>query len=43
MAAKKQIRPAEDPLSLFHPVTAAWFRAVFEQPTSPQRLGWPIN
>ncbi len=30
-----------DSLSLFHPVTAEWFRAVFEQPTSPQRLGWP--
>ncbi len=22
-------------------MTAAWFRAVFEQPTAPQRLGWP--
>ena len=33
---------AEDPvLDLFHPVTAAWFRAVFDQPTAPQRLGWP--
>ena len=34
----------EDPskaLELFHPVTAAWFRAVFEQPTAPQRQGWP--
>ncbi|HET9086072.1 MAG TPA: crosslink repair DNA glycosylase YcaQ family protein [Acidobacteriaceae bacterium] len=30
-----------DPLSLFHPVTAAWLRAVFEKPTTPQRLGWP--
>ena len=30
-----------DPLALFHPVTAAWFRAVFEQPTTPQKLGWP--
>jgi ATP-dependent helicase Lhr and Lhr-like helicase len=38
MAAKK---PTRDVLELFHPVTAAWFRAVFEQPTSPQRLGWP--
>src|SRR5579862_879316 len=28
-------------LSLFHPVTASWFRAVFDQPTAPQRLGWP--
>jgi ATP-dependent Lhr-like helicase len=41
MAAKKPTRPAEDALSVFHPVTADWFRAVFEQPTSPQRLGWP--
>ena len=30
-----------DPLTLFHPVTAAWLRAVFEKPTTPQRLGWP--
>ena len=28
-------------LELFHPVTAAWFRAVFEGPTQPQREGWP--
>ena len=40
MAAKKPTR-TEDVLALFHPVTAAWFRAVFEQPTAPQRLGWP--
>ena len=32
---------AETALALFHPVTADWFRAVFEKPTSPQRLGWP--
>ena len=38
MAAKK---PTRDMLELFHPVTAAWFRAVFEKPTAPQRLGWP--
>ncbi len=31
----------DDALALFHPVTAAWFRAVFDHPTSPQRLGWP--
>ena len=30
-----------DPLSLFHPVTADWFRAVFEGATPPQREGWP--
>ena len=28
-------------LSLFHPVTAEWFRAVFEGVTAPQREGWP--
>ncbi len=42
MAGKKPIRPSTtDALALFHPVTASWFRAVFEQPTAPQRLGWP--
>ncbi len=30
-----------DVLDLFHPVTAAWFRAVFEGVTPPQREGWP--
>ena len=33
---------APDPFSCFHPVTAAWFRAVFDAPTAPQRLGWPV-
>ncbi len=28
-------------LDRFHPVTAAWFRAVFDHPTAPQRQGWP--
>jgi len=28
-------------LALFHPITAEWFRAVFETPTAPQREGWP--
>jgi ATP-dependent Lhr-like helicase len=32
---------AEDSLELFHPVTARWFRAVFEGVTAPQREGWP--
>ena len=42
MAVKKQTRPAtSDALELFHPVTASWFRAVFDRPTAPQRLGWP--
>ena len=30
-----------DPLSLFHPVTRAWFRSALGEPTAPQRLGWP--
>jgi ATP-dependent Lhr-like helicase len=31
-----------DPFADFHPVTAAWFKAVFDAPTAPQRLGWPV-
>ncbi len=34
--------PAHDPFASFHPVTAAWFQAVFEAPTAPQRMGWPV-
>jgi ATP-dependent Lhr-like helicase len=33
--------PEPDPFACFHPVTADWFRAVFDAPTAPQRLGWP--
>jgi ATP-dependent Lhr-like helicase len=33
--------PDPDPLACFHPVTAAWFRTVFDAPTAPQRMGWP--
>jgi ATP-dependent Lhr-like helicase len=29
------------PLALFDPLVAEWFRRRFEQPTEPQRLGWP--
>ena len=32
---------ASDVLDLFHPVTAEWFRAVFDDATAPQREGWP--
>ncbi len=32
---------AGDVLDLFHPVTAQWFRAVFDDVTAPQREGWP--
>ncbi len=28
-------------LGLFHPITAAWFRAALGEPTAPQREGWP--
>src|ERR1700761_8920735 len=31
----------EAALGLFHPITAKWFRAVFEAPTAPQVEGWP--
>src|ERR1700685_4103090 len=31
-----------DPFSFFHPVTAEWFKAVFDAPTAPQRMGWPV-
>jgi len=31
-----------DPFANFHPVTAEWFGAVFDGPTAPQRLGWPV-
>src|SRR5215471_16084633 len=31
-----------DLFACFHPVTAAWFKAVFDAPTTPQRLGWPV-
>ena len=34
--------PGVDPFACFHPVTAEWFRAVFDAPTAPQRLGWPV-
>jgi ATP-dependent Lhr-like helicase len=34
--------PETDVFALFHPVTAEWFRAVFDAPTAPQRLGWPV-
>jgi ATP-dependent Lhr-like helicase len=40
-AVKTKPAPEKDVLSLFHPVTAEWFRAVFDQPTTPQKLGWP--
>jgi ATP-dependent helicase Lhr and Lhr-like helicase len=32
----------DDPFACFHAVTAEWFRAVFDAPTAPQRMGWPV-
>ena len=32
---------ADKALGLFHPITAQWFRAVFDGPTAPQIEGWP--
>ncbi len=40
-AAPRAPKPPLDVLSLFHSVTADWFRAVFDRPTAPQMLGWP--
>ncbi len=40
--ATHQPKPEIDPLACFHPVTAEWFRAVFDAPTAPQRQGWPV-
>jgi ATP-dependent Lhr-like helicase len=31
-----------DPFACFHRVTAEWFKAVFDAPTAPQRMGWPV-
>src|SRR5579863_6815639 len=44
MSSDPSIPPTipDDGLSCFHPVTQAWFRAVFDAPTMPQRLGWPV-
>ncbi len=33
---------APSSLDRFHPVTAEWFRAVFDCPTAPQAMGWPV-
>ncbi len=31
-----------DPFAGFHPVTVEWFKAVFDNPTAPQKQGWPV-
>ena len=42
--ARHPSKPTEisDPFACFHPVSAEWFKAVFDAPTAPQRLGWPV-
>jgi ATP-dependent helicase Lhr and Lhr-like helicase len=41
-SSREDLRTAsEAALALFHPITAKWFRAVFEAPTAPQVEGWP--
>jgi ATP-dependent Lhr-like helicase len=35
------VSSADAALGLFHPLTAQWFRAVFDAPTAPQVEGWP--
>jgi ATP-dependent Lhr-like helicase len=40
--ATDSCREGTDPFACFHPVTAEWFKAVFDAPTAPQRLGWPV-
>ena len=37
-----KIEASADPFACFHPVTTAWFKAVFDAPTAPQRMGWPV-
>src|SRR5512134_515105 len=34
-------RPPADPLALFHPAVADWFRSSFPEPTAAQVAGWP--
>ena len=40
-APESSSQDAAAALSLFHPITAKWFRAVFDGPTPPQVQGWP--
>src|SRR6478736_2332894 len=39
---ENQSNLSADPFACFHPVTAEWFKAVFDAPTAPQRMGWPV-
>ncbi|MGD0019388.1 MAG: DEAD/DEAH box helicase [Candidatus Limnocylindrales bacterium] len=38
---KTQISPGDDPLALFSPAVAEWFRSAFAAPTPAQAQGWP--
>src|SRR5882672_2254577 len=40
-SGEKRAQGEDTSLSLFHPVTQAWFRTAFSRPTAPQRFGWP--
>jgi ATP-dependent Lhr-like helicase len=40
-AMPQQLSASDAALALFHPITAKWFRAVFDEPTAPQVEGWP--
>jgi ATP-dependent Lhr-like helicase len=40
-AVKHGSGASEAALALFHPITAKWFKAVFDAPTTPQIEGWP--
>src|SRR5262249_38405072 len=31
-----------DPVALFPPAVAAWFRETYQRPTPPQEQGWPV-
>ena len=42
LPCEPKIDSGTDPFACFHPVTAAWFKAVFDAPTAPQRMGWPV-
>jgi len=33
--------PADDALSLFHPIVRQWFAETLGEPSAPQRAGWP--
>src|ERR1700756_1603922 len=41
MSPRRPKAENEDVLSLFHAPARAWFEAVFDAPTGPQKLGWP--